>query len=84
MVFRYKITSRVDSKTCPPCAREGGVSVQRTPGGLSEITFRCKIVIILNLQNNPSVGYRRQLPLHSGAKVADFSVCLFVAEIWCE
>ena len=60
------------------------MSVQRTPGGLSEITFRCKIVIILNLQNNPSVGYRRQLPLHSGAKVADFSVYLFIAEIWCK
>ena len=23
MAFRYKITSRADSKTCPPCAREG-------------------------------------------------------------
>ena len=23
MVFRYKITSRTDSKTCPPCVREG-------------------------------------------------------------
>ena len=23
MVFRYKITSQTDSKTCPPCVREG-------------------------------------------------------------
>ena len=45
------------------------MSVQRTPGGLIEITFHCKAVFGSKLQNNPSDGYRRQLPLHSGAKV---------------
>ena len=44
------------------------MSVQRTPGGLLKTTFSYKTVIGSKLQNNPSVGYRRQLPFHSGAK----------------
>ena len=42
MAFSYKITSRANSKTCPPCIREGDVSVQRTPGGLPKTIFRYK------------------------------------------
>ena len=46
MAFLYKTTSRAGSKTCPPCVREGGVSVQRTPGGLS----MCKPAVCIGVQ----------------------------------
>ena len=73
LFFRYKITSRTDSKACPPCAREGGVSIQRTPGGLLKTTFRYKTVIGLKLQNNPSgFSYEKPPPFTKGRQGCGF------------
>ena len=81
-IFRYKITSRTDSKACPPCAMGVVWAFIEHREGCS--TFSYKAIIGSKLQNNPSGFLAKTTSLYQRAAKLRILGLLFVAEIWCK